>query len=109
MKNIVLSGAMAAMLAIPAPVVAEPSIGLGLSFVFGGGVAIGGRVFSTDRPQRGALSLGLDYKLGTGAWRPNVGVAYLNNDAYVDFSLGLDLQNREMDYGIGVGGLGGMQ
>ena len=109
MKNIVLSGALAAMIAVPAPVTADPSFGFGISFIFGGGVAVGGRIFSTDKPQKGALSLGLDYMFGSGAWRPLVGVAYLDDNYYLDFSLGLGTQSGELDYGIGIGGLGGMQ
>ena len=107
MKSIVLSGALAAMVAIPAPAVAEPSFGFGVSYVFGGGVAVGGRIFSTDEPKRGAVSLGIDYNITGGTWRPNVGVAYLQDDYYVDLSLGLT--GGYVDYGAGIGGLGGMQ
>jgi len=107
MKSIVLSGALAVMVALPAPVVAEPAFGFGISYVFGGGVAVGGRIFSTDRPNNAAVSLGLDYKIESGTWRPNVGLAYLDNSYYVDLSLGLD--SGTIDYGVGIGGLGGMQ
>jgi hypothetical protein len=109
MKSIFLSSVFAAMLAVPAPVVAQPSFGLGLSFVFGSGVAAGARVFSTDRPQKGALSLGIDYKFASGTWRPTVGAAYLDNDIYLDLNLGFDTGSGLLDYGIGVGGLGGME
>jgi hypothetical protein len=108
-KTIIVSGALAALLASGAPVLAGPSFGLGLSFVFGSGVALGGRVFSTDKPQNGALSLGVDYKFANGAVRPNIGVGYLDQDVYTDFSVGIDMQSRDMDFGIGVGGLGGMK
>lgn len=107
MKKFVLAGAFAAIFA--APVVADPSFGLGISYVFGDGLALGGRVFSTDIPQNGAVSLGVDYKFNSGAWRPNVGVAYLDNDLYVDLSLGVDLNSGNIDYGIGLGGLANMR
>lgn len=109
MKKFVLAGTLAAMLAAPAAVVAQPSFGLGLSYIFGEGFAIGARVFSTDVPQQGALSLGVDYKFNSSTWRPNVGVAYLDNDMYMDLSLGVDMQSRTMDYGVGLGGLANMQ
>ena len=109
MRNIVLSAALAVTLAIPAPAMAGPSFGFGVSFVFGGGVALGARVFSTDKPKSGAVSLGIDYMLNSGSWRPNVGVAYLKEDYYVDFTLGVGALSGEIDYGIGIGGLGGMQ
>ncbi|MEP2533436.1 hypothetical protein [Shimia sp.] len=40
---------------------ADPSVGFGVTFVFGGDVALGVRLFSDDRAERGALALGLDY------------------------------------------------
>jgi len=70
MKKTFLPLALAAMLGTSTPVLAGPSLGLGVSFVFGGGVALGVRVFSTDRPQSGALALGLDFGLGSGSVRP---------------------------------------
>ena len=107
MKSIVLSGALAAMVAVSAPVTAEPSFGFGVSYVFGGGVALGARVFSTDKPKNAAVSLGMDYRFDSGTWRPNVGAAYLDNDFYLDLSRGLT--DGYVDYGAGIGVLGGMQ
>ncbi len=109
MKTILATGALAALLASAAPVLAGPSFGLGLSFIFGGGVAVGGRVFSTDKPQSGALSLGVDYNFRNGSIRPNIGAAYLDNDVYTDFSVGVDMLTRNADFGIGIGGLSGMR
>jgi hypothetical protein len=109
MKNAFLPVAVATMLATSAPVLADPSLGLGLSYVFGGGVSVGVRVFSTDRPQSGALALGLDYSFSSGALRPTVGAAYLDNDGYVDFSVGVDPDSGTLNYGIGLGGLSGMR
>ena len=107
MKSIVLSGALAAMVAVSAPVAAQPSFGFGVSYVFGGGVALGARVFSTDKPKSAAVSLGIDYRFDSATWRPNVGAAYLDDSFYVDLSLGLS--GGYVDYGAGIGVLGGMQ
>ncbi|WP_137702246.1 hypothetical protein [Marimonas lutisalis] len=52
--------------------------------------------------------MGLDYKLNSGTLRPNASVAYLDRDVYVDFSVGFDPQIRGIDFGFGIGGLGGM-
>lgn len=82
---------------------ADPSFGMGLTFVFGGDVALGVRVFSDDRAERGALALGLDYKFRSQSFRPTVGAAYLNEDFYLDFSLGFDFESEVLDYGIGLG------
>ncbi len=112
MKTILVSLVLSAGLALPTASAADPSFGFGLSYVFGGGgsdVAIGARIFSDDRPEHGAAALGLDYKFGSGGLRPTVGAAYLDRDVYGDFSLGLDMQGGGMDYGVGIGGLGGMR
>ncbi|WP_133169902.1 hypothetical protein [Shimia abyssi] len=82
---------------------ADPAFGVGLTYIFGGDVAFGVRVFSDDRPEQGALALGLDYKFLAKSWRPNVGAAYLDEDFYADFSVGLDLTTQELDFGIGAG------
>lgn len=86
---------------------ADPAYGLGLSYVFGNGggdVAIGARVFSNDNPQEGAVSLGLDYKLASQSFRPNIGAAYLDDDVYGDISLGYDFGAGGVDFGVGLGG-----
>ncbi len=95
--------AAAALSLMPVAAKADPSFGFGISFIIGGDVSIGVRVFSDDEAERGALALGLDYKLRGKAWRPNIGAAYLDEDFYVDLSLGLDLSTNELDYGIGLG------
>ncbi len=109
MKRFIVSGALAAMIAGSVPAVAGPSFGFGLTYVFGGGFAFGGRVFSTDKPQSGALALGIDYLFETGTWRPTIGAAYLDDDFYVDFSAGIGSLGSEFNFGLGIGGLGGMQ
>jgi len=109
MKIYIIAGVLASIVAIPAPVLAGPSIGFGLSYVFGsggGGVAVGARIFSTDQPDKAAVGLGIDYNINSGTWRP-VGVAYLQDDIYLDLSLGLS--DGLVDYGVGIGALGGME
>ncbi|KPA21933.1 hypothetical protein shim_18180 [Shimia sp. SK013] len=95
--------AAAALSLMPVAAKADPSFGFGISFIIGGDVSVGVRVFSDDEAERGALALGLDYKLRSKAWRPNIGAAYLDEDFYVDLNLGLDLSTNELDYGIGLG------
>lgn len=87
----------------PVAAQADPSFGVGVSFIFGGDVAVGVRVFSDDRAERGALALGLDYKLRGRSWRPNVGAAYLDEDWYVALSLGYDFSAQSVDFGGGLG------
>lgn len=106
---LVLAFGLATISVLPRPVAAEPSFGLGVSFVFGGGIVLGARVFSTDNPQSGAVSLGVDYNFTSRSIRPSIGVAYLDDNAYVDFSIGLDTTTNNLDFGIGAGGLMNMQ
>ncbi len=93
----------AAVLANGGTVQADPSFGFGLTYVFGGDWAVGVRVFHDDEPESAVLALGLDYKFGSQSFRPTVGAAYLDEDFYVDFSLGYDTRLQALDYGIGVG------
>ena len=67
-------------------------------------MAVGLRVFSDDEPESAVLAIGADYKFGTGSFRPTVGAAYLDEDVYIDLSLGYDLGLGALDYGIGIGG-----
>ena len=82
---------------------ADPAFGFGLTYVFGGDWAVGVRVFHDDEPESAVLALGFDYKFGTQAFRPTVGAAYLDEDFYIDLSLGYDTRLQALDYGIGVG------
>ena len=88
---------------------ADPAFGFGLSYTFGGGggdVAIGARVFSDNQPQNGVASIGLDYKINSQSFRPNIGAAWLDDDVYGDLSLGYDLGDQSVDFGVGLGGWG---
>lgn len=107
----VLPIALAACLAVPlaAPAAADPTVGIGLSYAFGGGAGefgLGLRVFSDDRRDRVAASVGVDYMFGSGRIRPSIGAAYLNKNSYVGIDLGYDFSRGSLDFGIGVGGVG---
>ncbi len=103
MKRILQAAAASAALFGASTVQADPSFGLGLTYVFGGDWAAGVRVFHDDEPDSAVLALGVDYKFGAGSLRPTVGVAYLEDDYYLDFSLGYDTSLQALDYGFGVG------
>lgn len=103
MKNHLSGALLAAFLVSGGAVQAEPSFGFGLTYVFGGDWAVGVRVFHDDEPESAVLALGFDYKFGSQAFRPTIGAAYLDQDFYIDFSLGYDTRLQALDYGIGVG------
>ncbi len=94
---------LAAILSSGSTAQADPSFGFGLTYVFGGDWALGVRVFHDDEPESAVLALGFDYKFGSQAFRPTIGAAYLDEDFYIDFSLGYDTRLQALDYGIGVG------
>ncbi len=103
MKKHISSFVLAAILAVGGTAHAEPSFGFGLTYVFGGDWAVGVRVFHDDEPESAVLALGVDYKFGSGSFRPTVGAAYLDEDFYLDFSLGYDIRAQALDYGLGLG------
>jgi hypothetical protein len=119
MPNILRHGALicATTLALAAPAAAEikllapastssPTVGLGVSIAYGGGKAetgIGVRVFSSDRRDKTAASVGLDYMLGSKRWRGTVGVARLGKNAYLGLDLGLGLTDGAIDFGASTG------
>jgi hypothetical protein len=84
---------------------ADPSFGIGISYVFGAGFAASAKVFSDDEDQKGALSLGYDYIFETRSGRPNIGIAYLENDMFIDLNLGMNLATKGTDFGVGIGGV----
>jgi hypothetical protein len=99
-KKAVLSVALASLATTAS---ADPGFGAGITYVFGDGVALGVKVFSTDDEKKGAASAGMDYLFGSKAWRPNAGIAYLGVDYYVDITVGYNLKSKAVDYGIGGG------
>lgn len=97
------SAVLAAFLLGSGAAKADPSFGFGLTYVFGGDWAVGVRVFHDDEPESAVLALGADYKFGSRSFRPTVGAAYLDEDYYIDFSLGYDIKAQALDYGFGFG------
>lgn len=106
LRRLSLICALPALLATP--VAADPTIGLGLSFSFGGGqvnTGVGLRVFSDNRSDSVVGSVGVDYMFGTQSWRGTVGAPYLGNNAYIGLDLGIGLGDGAIDFGVGVGGV----
>ncbi len=103
MKRILGAACVAGVVATGGVAQADPSFGFGLNYVFGGDWAVGVRIFHDDEPGSAVLALGADYKFGSQAFRPTVGVAYLEEDYYIDLSLGYDTRLQALDYGIGGG------
>ncbi|WP_372605469.1 hypothetical protein [Actibacterium sp.] len=109
MRKILLGSVVALVLgmqaavaqAVPKSSSGDPTISVGVTWVFGRGVAFGAKVFSTDRSGRGAVSAGLDYLFTEGTWRPNLGAAYLQDGAFVDTSIGFGSDG--FDFGVGIG------
>jgi len=99
--------ALPILLALGAPVAADPTVGLGLTFTWGGGTqgdtGIGLRVFSDDERSEVVGSLGVDYMLRSQRIRPNVGIAYLAAKSYVGMDIGFDFGGGGVDVGVGLG------
>lgn len=106
LRRVALICALPALLTTPA--LADPTVGLGLTFTFGGGqvdTGLGLRVFSDDDSESVVASVGIDYMFRSQSWRGTVGAAYLGEDAYIGLDLGLGLGDRSIDFGISVGGV----
>lgn len=88
---------------------AGTAVGVGLSWTFGGpkpvsGAALGVKVFSTDKQERGAGYLGVDYSFADRGIRPNLGVAYLTkHKGYVGADMGYSFKQQGLDFGAGIG------
>ncbi len=101
--------ALAALLCLSSPALADPTVGLGLSFSFGGGepqTGVGLRVFSNDKRDSFVGSVGVDYMFGTQSFRGTVGGAWLSNGAYLGLDMGLDFNGGGVGFGFGAGGVG---
>mgnify|MGYP000158442980 CR=1 FL=1 len=103
MKRIFAAGLLGSALIGGSAAVADPSFGVGLTYTFGGDWGVGVRMFHDDEPESAVLAIGADYKFGSQAFRPTVGAAYLDEDFYLDFSLGYDTRIQALDYGVGLG------
>jgi hypothetical protein len=100
--------ASAVVLTLALPVAADPAVGFGLSLSFGGGkvdAGVGVRLFSNDEEDSFAATLGLDYMLKSGSLQPTVGAAYVMDSCYIGLDLGLNLNSRELDFGVRLGGV----
>ena len=95
------------MLALSLPAAADPTVGLGVNFTWGGGqrgdTGIGLRVFSDDERKQFVGSLGVDYLLRAQRVRPNVGFAYLASKSYVGMDIGFGFGGEGVDVGVGLG------
>ena len=107
MKRYILA-ATVATLGMAMPAVADPTVGIGISFAFGGGkvdTGVGIRVFSNNRREKAAATLGVDYMFTGQRIRPTVGVAYLGSNSYIGLDMGFGFNGEGVDFGLGVGGV----
>ncbi len=105
-KSFITAAAFTVSVALPAS--AEPAIGLGLSLSFGSGkveTGVGVRIFSDNRRDEMAATLGLDYMFQSQSFRPTVGAAYLGDSTYIGLDLGYDFSSSGVDFGMSAGGL----
>ncbi len=84
---------------------ADVGFGAGITYVFGQGVAVGLKAFTSNDEDEAAGSVGVDYLLGSGTWRPNVGISYLGDNLYGDFNAGYNYQQGSWSFGVGAGGV----
>ncbi|RTE65887.1 hypothetical protein EH243_09370 [Amphritea opalescens] len=101
-KKLSVAAIVAASLAVPVAQ-ADAGFGAGITYVFGEGVAVGVKIFTDDEEDKAVGSLGLDYVVNSGAWRPNVGVGYLGDNIYGDLSAGYNLGAGTWSFGAGAG------
>ena len=103
-----ISTILVTTLSLSTPALADPTVGLGLSFSFGGGkpqTGIGLRVFSDNERDSFVGAVGVDYMFGTKSFRGTVGGAYLGNDTYLGLDMGLDFNGGGFGFGLGAGGV----
>jgi hypothetical protein len=82
---------------------ADPALGVSVSYVFGEGFAAGVKVFSTDEEEEVAGYLGVDYVFTSGQVRPNLGVAYLFDSAFLGADIGWDIQDGVANFALSGG------
>jgi hypothetical protein len=106
MKRYILASLVTLGLSVPA--LADPTVGLGLSFSFGGGTVdtgVGVRVFSGNKRDKAAATLGMDYMFGSKRVRATVGAAYLQTNSYIGVDMGFGFNGEGVDFGLGLGGV----
>lgn len=102
LKKITLIAAMTTALVAPYSQ-ADVGAGVGVTYVFGQGFAVGVKAFSDDDEDEAVASVGIDYMLSSKSWRPNVGVGYLDDNIYTDLTAGYDFGHNGWTFGIGAG------
>lgn len=82
--------------------------GIGLSWALGAksastGLSVGVKAFSQKRTDSVAASVGLDYNFASGGFRPNLGLAYLLQDQYIDVNYGYNFADQAWGLGLATG------
>ena len=106
MKSFFLTAVVLSLGLAAQPAAADSSLGAGFSLSFGGGkpqAGIGIRLFSSDKRDKAAASVGMDYILGARQFRPTFGAAWMGNDTYLGADVGFGLGGGGMDFGLGLG------
>jgi hypothetical protein len=101
--------ALATVLTLSTPALADPTVGLGLTFSFGGGkpqTGVGLRVFSDNLQGSFVGSVGVDYMFGSQSFRGTVGGAYLGSNTYIGLDMGLGLDGSGFGLGLSGGAVG---
>lgn len=85
----------------------EVGFGLGLTWSFGAsakpGVALGVKAFSQRKQDSFAASVGVDYLFLENSFRPNLGLAYLGHDSFIDVNYGYSFSSASWGLGFGAG------
>lgn len=102
-------GLALAAVVVSASAMAGTAVGAGVTWTFGGpkpmaGPALGIKLFSTDKEQKGAAYIGVDYSFSDHGLRPNVGLAYLaKHKTYIGADIGYSFTQQGADFGAGLG------
>ncbi|MGI1662779.1 hypothetical protein ACRDNQ_11110 [Palleronia sp. KMU-117] len=102
-KHSAVAVALTAALLAGQPVAADPAGGVSVSYIFGEGFAVGVKVFSNDEEEEVVGYLGLDYVFNSAAVRPNAGIAYLFEDAFIGGDVGWDIGAGVANFGLSGG------
>ena len=104
LKKLTLALAFAGFIGSPFAI-ADVGYGLSLSYVYGsgGGWAFGPKLFSDDKDDKFVGSLGVDYMLNQGTWRPNVGIGDQKDNLLCNANVGYNYPSNNFNFGIGVG------
>jgi hypothetical protein len=103
MQKIISAAILTSILSLPLTLHADTGFGIGVTYVFDSGMAVGVKVFADDKKSAFEASAGMDYMLKSGAWRPNIGASYLGDSNYGDLNAGWNLKYKIIDFGVGFG------